>query len=35
MFKIPLEISKIGPLMEFQFLYKTSSEQKTSNLATG
>ena len=34
MFEIPLEISKIGPLTEFQFSYKKSSDKKSSNIAT-
>ena len=34
MFEIPLEISKIGPLTEFGFLYKNSSDQAPSNWAT-
>ena len=34
MLKTPLEIWKIGPLREFWFLTKKSSDQKSSKLAT-
>ena len=33
MFEIPLDISKIGPLAEFWFLCKKSSDQAPSNWA--
>ena len=34
MFEKPLEISKIGPLTEFRFSYKKSSDHTPSNLVT-